>query len=192
MPFLKVRVVLRETLRTARTPKRPPGRHLHRRQARDMAHQKIHSDVLAVHVLVHLVPDRLRQPLPVQVQIVPVQERRPRQHHAQLATVVRVIQPAALGVHVPGVVPAREAHDPLPVLAPHPEPEKDLVVSEVRVIVHRQDGLGLEVVERQEPIVEGIPGRFDHVHGSSDVGPLQLGAGGARGVPDDHHRIKVG
>ena len=67
----------------------------------------------------------------------------------ELAAVVAVVVPAAV-VEVPGVVAAREADQPVPVLAPHAEPEDDLVVAEVGVIVHGQHGLRLYRVKWQE------------------------------------------
>ena len=39
------------------------------------------------------------------------------------------------------VIPSRESHQPVPVFPPNSEPENDLVMTEVSVVVHRQNSL---------------------------------------------------
>lgn len=84
-----------------------------------MRHQKIHGNILTVHILVHLVPDGLGQPVPVEIRVMAVHKGSPRQHHAQFAAVVGIIEPARV-VHVPGMVATGEAHHAVTVLSPHP------------------------------------------------------------------------
>lgn len=74
MPLLKMRVVFGQTLRTTGTSKSPSRRDFHRRFLRDVAHQKIHRDILAIHIFVYFVSNGLRQPFPVEMEIVPVKE----------------------------------------------------------------------------------------------------------------------
>ena len=109
----------------------------------------------------------------------------------ELAAVVAVVVPAAV-VEVPGVVAAREADQPVPVLAPHAEPEDDLVVAEVRVIVHGQHGLRLDSVKWQESVVEAVGLSSDHVYGDPDIWPLEVAGGRPGTVPDHDHLVEVG
>ena len=118
--YLEVRVVLGERDRAAGAPEGPATRHLsylfiylfiylaarpliylfiylatghlHRRFPGEVRHQEVHGEVLAVGELVYSVPDLLGHDVRVHVAVVLVVERRPRQHHAQLAARGPVIQ----------------------------------------------------------------------------------------------------
>ena len=56
-----------------------------------------------------------------------------------------------------------------------PKAEDNLVVSEVCVVVHREDGIRFYVSVGQESIVERIPLRTDHMNGCPQLRPPQVG-----------------
>jgi len=60
MPLLEVSIVLAERNRTAGAAERPPGGYFNWWFPRYMGYKEVHSNVFAVHVLIHFIPNRLR------------------------------------------------------------------------------------------------------------------------------------
>lgn len=91
VPLVEVRLVGGKRDGTARASERPARRHLHRRLPSDVRDEEVHGDILAVHELVDIVAYGGGQRAPVRPQVVAVDERRARQHHAEFAAVIRVV-----------------------------------------------------------------------------------------------------
>lgn len=95
-------------------------------------------------------------------------------YHREFAGIVGIVVPDVV-IQVPGVKPSGKSHQAVSVLPPDSEPEYDLVVSQMGIVVHGEDGLGLNGVERLEPIVQAVflgPNNFD---GDPDIRPSELG-----------------
>ena len=73
------------------------------------------------------------------------------------------------------MISSRESDQSLSVLSPDSEPEDDLVMTKMSVIVDRKNSLGLNSIIGQEPVVETVDLRSDDMNGDTDVRPLEVG-----------------
>ena len=92
---------------------------------------------------------------------------------------------------VPSMISSREPHQSLSVLSPDSEPEDDLVMTKMSVIVDRENSLGLNSIIGQEPVVETVDLRSDDMYGDTDVRPLEVGRRRPRTVPDHDDLVEV-
>ena len=94
-------------------------------------------------------------------------------YHGELAGVVGVVVPVVV-LQVPGVETSGESDQPIPVLSPDAESKDDLVVPEMGVVVHGENGLRLDGVVRLEPVVQAVLCRPDDLDRNANVRPAQL------------------
>ena len=138
----------------------------------------------------YLVADGLRHDVGVRVREELVVECGAGQNHRQLAAVVGIVVPGTV-LGVPGVVPTRKSDQTIPVFPPDPEPEDDFVVTQLRVVVDRQDGLRLDRLVRKKPVVEAVLFGADDLDGNADVRPTELFRRRVRRIPDNQNFVQV-
>ena len=68
--------------------------------------------------VIYLVPNSLRHDISIGVRVELVIEGGSGEDHGELAAVVGVVVPRVV-LCIPGMVPARKSHKPVPVLSPH-------------------------------------------------------------------------
>mmetsp|Transcript_15403 Transcript_15403/g.45877 ORF Transcript_15403/g.45877 Transcript_15403/m.45877 type:complete len:303 (+) Transcript_15403:695-1603(+) len=125
--------------------------------ARDVCNEELHRHVLAVHVPVDIVADRLRHLARVRLEIVDVQKGRLRQHDRVLAVPpdvppAVVLQPPA----PPDVQPRVEADEGALRVPPRLKRQREVVARSLDVVVDGEDGARAERGQRREAAVERV------------------------------------
>ena len=57
---------------------------------------------------------------------------------------------------IEGMESTRESNDAIPILSPHSKRENELIMTETRIVIQRQDSLGFNRVPRHETIIQRV------------------------------------
>ena len=88
-----------------------------------------------------------------------VEERCTGKNHGEFTCVIGIILPTGV-TSVPSVEPGREPNNSLPVLPPNTESKRDLIMTELDIVIHTQHSFCLNHVEGEETVVQTVNARF--------------------------------